>query len=230
MSGADPASEDRRNGVMTSVELPDGSAAAGLLVEDGDGLTLRLHADEELRPGAEVEGPDDRFFRVVDVRPGNVDDHPVTELAVRGPFLRRLEGHRLGDGWPQRYWREVAAHCDEEAYARPVVRFLRLLSELRTSRQIGFAREEMRSLSAEHLATVTGQVGGALLHLRRTEDVPEEVVGQVAGLYRALLDEMSRRCEAGEYAQPPSPASRIRLGGRLPEGWRECRDWADVAP
>lgn len=222
-------SSDRKKEVLSSLELPDGSMCGGLLVDDGDARVLRLYAEQDLKPGDEVELPGDRYLSVTAVRRKALDDHPVTELEVQGPFHRCLQGHRLGDGWPQGYWRDLAARCDEEGFARPVVGFLELLGELRSSKQMGLARGRIRSLSAEHLATVTGQVGGGLLNLERM-DAPDELVGRVSALYRALLDEMRERCEDGEYLQPPDPSPRLRLGGEKPESWREYRDWSDVVP
>lgn len=171
--------------------------------------------------------PGDRYLSVTEVRRRALDDYRVTDLAVRGPFHRRLQGHRLGDGWPLRYWRDLAEQCDDEGFARPVVGFLEFLGELRSSKQMSLARGRMRSLSAEHLAAVTGQVGGGLLNLERM-DAPDDLVGRVSALYRALLDEMRDRCEEGEYLQPPDPGPRLRFGGRQHDGWRDVRDWGDV--
>lgn len=214
--------EDR----VTTVTLPDGSESGGQLAMGSGGLVLRLYAEKDLSPGDEIEIPDDRYFTVTGVRQRRLDDLRVTEVAVQGPFLRQLEGHELGDGWPQTYWRDLAATCDENGFAPAVVRFLRFLGELRTTRQIGVARGRARSLSAEHLATVTGQVGGALLNLERV-GAPDDLVESVSGLYRVLLEEMSDRCEEGQYPQPPNATTRIRFGSRQPDDWRDFRDWID---
>jgi hypothetical protein len=220
-------SSDRQKKVLSSLELPDGSMCGGLLLVDDEDKVLRLFTDEDVRPGDEVGLPGDRYVSVMGVRRRPLDDYLVTDLAVRGPFDRRLQGHRLGDGWPQGYWRDLAARCDEEGFARPVVGFLEFLGELRSSQQMGLARGRMRSLSAEHLATVTGQIGGGLLNLERL-GAPDDLVGRVSSLYRALLDEMRGRCEDGEYPQPPDPRPRLRLGGGRPDGWRDVREWDDV--
>lgn len=223
-------SSDRKKRVLSSLELPDGSMCSGLLVDDGEAPTvLRLYTEADVRAGEEVDLPGDRYLSIAGVRRKALDDYAVTELTVQGPFHRRLQGHSLGDGWPQGYWRDLAAKCAEEGFARPVVRCLEFLGELRSSDQMGLARGQMRSLSAEHLATVTGQVGGALLDLEELE-APDGLVGQVAALYRELLDEIGDRCEAGEYLQPPNPRSRLRVGRRRPDGWREYRDWSDIVP
>ncbi|MFW6192825.1 MAG: hypothetical protein ACOC83_04990 [Gemmatimonadota bacterium] len=227
--GSSERSSERQKRVLSSLELPDGSMCGGMLVGDGEGTVLRLFSEVDLHPGDEVELPGDRYLSVTGTRHRVLDDFLVTELAVQGPFQRRLQGHELGDGWPQGYWRELAARCDEEGFARPVVRFLDFLGELRSSKQMGLARGRMRSLSAEHLAAVTGQVGGGLMNLERL-GAPNALVGKVSALYRALLDEMGARCEDGEYLQPPAASSRLGFGGRRPDGWRECRDWDDVVP
>lgn len=219
---------DHRQKVLSSLELPDGSMCGGMLVDDDEGeMVLRLYTEKELQAGEEVGLPGDRYLSVTGVRHRVVDDYEVTELTVRGPFHRQLEGHRLGDGWPQEYWRDLAARCDEEGFAWPVVRFLELLGELRSTEQMGLARGQMRSLSAEHLATVTGQVGGALLNLQWL-DPPGDLVEKVSALYRALLDEMRERGEEGEYLQPPNPDRRVRLAGDRPDDRRGFRDWDDL--
>lgn len=224
-----PDDGDQRGAVLTSVELPDGSVSGGLLLRSKEELVLQLYAEVDLEAGEEVRVPGDRYFTVTDVRTGHVDDFRATDVVVEGPFLRLLQGHRLGDGWPQAYWHDLAEQCDEHGFARPIVRFLELLGELRTSNQLGLARGEMRSLSAEHLATVTGQVGGALLNLKRL-DAPEDLVESVTTLYRTLLDEMSDRADRGEYLQPPDPMERVRVGRDRPRNWRELRDWTDLVP
>lgn len=143
------------------------------------------------------------------------------------PRPRWDDGHPLGDGWPRRTWHELADECLRAGLARPVVRFLRFLGGLRACDQLCIARGEMRALSSEHLATVAGQVGGALLLLER-EDAPAEVLDHVATLYEVLLEELDDRVERGEYLQPPALPARLRYGWRKPDGWREYRDWLDL--
>lgn len=220
-------SSDRHNAELNSVVLPDGSESGGWLFGDGDRRVLRLFGERDVGAGDEVELPGDRYLAVADVRLRAVDDYVVTDLTVRGPFFRQLEGHPLGDGWPQTYWRDLATQCYEDGFARPVVGFLERLGELRTSDQIGLARGKMRALSAEHLATVTGQVAGALVNLR-SNDAPEELVDEVTALYRMLLDEVDARCERGEYLQPPNPATRVRIGRYPPDVLRKPLDWRDL--
>lgn len=211
--------------VLTSVELPDGSVCGGLFFRTGDELVLQLYGEMEVPAGEEVRVQGDQYFRIRDVRRGVMDDFPVTDLVVEGPFHRLLRGHSLGDGWPQLYWRDLAAQCEDHGFARPIVRFLELLGELRTAEQVGMARSEMRSLSAGHLATVTGQVGGALLNLERL-GAPADLVEDISALYRMLVDEMERR--QGEYGVRPDPARHVRYGSRQPESWRRLDDWVDL--
>lgn len=144
-------------------------------------------------------------------------------MAPFGP----LEGHSLGDGWPQDYWRRLAAQCDQDGFAWPVVKFLELLSELRTSEQLLFARNRMYSLSPEHLATTAGQIGGALLNLREA-DAPEDLVAAVASLYEMLVEEMDERVDRGVSPQLPELDSRLGLGGWQPERWRSLGSWRDL--
>lgn len=213
--------------LRTRIELPDGSEARGLLIKTVDGWVLQVHGDKGLGPGDEVGLPEARYFTVVDVRRRRLDDYVVTELAVQGPFLRALDGHSLGDGWPQEYWRSVAEQCEYDGFAHQVVRYLERLGELRTVDQLNLARGWTDSLSAEHLAAVTGQVGGALLNLKRIK-APEDLVEDVASLYRDLVDEISNRAEQGEYLQPPNPATLVRMGRHQPDDWREVGDWSDL--
>lgn len=222
-----PDDDDHQPAVLTTMELPDGSVSGGLLRRSDDELVVQLYGEEELSPGDEIRVQGDRYMTVTEVRHGYVDDMRVTDLVVEGPFLRLLRGHRLGDGWPQAYWRDLAAQCGEHGFARPIVRFLELLGELRTTEQIGLVRCEMRSLSAEHLATVTGQVGGALLNLERL-GAPQELVAGVRSLYRTLLEEMSDRLDRGEFLHPPDPARHVRYGRDRNDDWPEVRDWVDL--
>lgn len=225
--GFDPDGD--QEGARTSVELPDGSEAHGRLVETEGRWVLRLHGEKELEAGDEIGITAERYLTVTEVRRRRMDDFVVTELALRGPFLRPLEGHSLGDGWPQEYWFRLAARCEHDGFARPVVRFLERLGELRTSDQLGVARGWMDSLSAEHLATVTGQVGGALLNLERI-GAPDDLVDDVASLYSDMVDELSERTDRGEFLQPPNPATRVRWGRHRPETSRTLRDWSDLIP
>lgn len=118
-----PDDGDHRGAMLTSVELLDGSVSGGLLLRSGDELVLQLYSDEEVRPGDEIRIPGDRYLTVTDVRHDAVDDFAVTNVVVEGPFLRLLRGHRLGDGWPQAYWRDLAEQCEEHGFARPIVKF-----------------------------------------------------------------------------------------------------------
>lgn len=91
---------DRKKEVLSSLELPDGSMCGGLLLDGDDGgKVLRLFAEEDVRPGDEVELQGDRYLSVEAVRHRALDDWRVTDLVVRGPFHRREQGDRLGDGW-----------------------------------------------------------------------------------------------------------------------------------
>lgn len=218
---------DRESAVLCSVDLPDGSESGGWLYGDGDRRVLRLFGEHDVQAGDELELPGERYLTVVDARHRALEDWVVTDLTVEGPNFRQLEGHALGDGWPQRYWRDLAERCYRDGFARPVVRFLELLGELRTFDQIRLARGEMRSLSAEHLAAAAGQVAGALMNLRHN-DAPEDLVDAVAALYGMLLDEVDTRCERREYLQPPNPAAHVRIGRHPPDVLAEIRDWRDV--
>lgn len=226
--GVDPG--DGRPGLLTSVELPDGSAAGGWLVDVPPEWVLRLYVETDLRPGEEMELSDGRRLTVREVSARPLADPPGTDVRVEGRCLSHLENGAGGDeAWPRAAWRSLAKRCRYDGFARPVVRFLGRLGQLRSALQIDRARDAAAGLSAEHLAAATGQVGGELLRLR-ADGAPGDVVGAVASLYRDLLEEMGERCDRGEFLQPPNPAARIRVGRHQPDAWRTFDAWGDLLP
>lgn len=74
---------DRGDSVLTNLTLPDGSAAGGVFVSEGDTLAFVLFGDEELERGDNVVAPSEQPFRVTSVRHAHVEEEPVTVLEVR---------------------------------------------------------------------------------------------------------------------------------------------------
>lgn len=77
---------DREQGVLTSVELPDGSGSGGVLVAEGDTPVFVLFADEALEVGDEVEVvASRRRFTITYVRHAHLGEQRVTALGIRAP-------------------------------------------------------------------------------------------------------------------------------------------------
>ena len=73
----------RKRSTLTGVQLPDGSASGGFLIERNGGQLLVLFADEDIRIGDRVRVARDLDLTVAAVEHGTFTGQRVTALDVR---------------------------------------------------------------------------------------------------------------------------------------------------